>query len=49
MKFRPAGDIAGIVVLTNGAGGFYWLVPGFIFSYIVAFMNSWILLVEIRH
>jgi hypothetical protein len=40
--------IAGIVVLTNGVDGLYWIVPGFIFSYVVAFANSWVLLLEIR-
>jgi hypothetical protein len=40
--------IAGIVVLANGAGGLYWIVPGFIFSYLVAVTNSWVLLLEIR-
>ncbi len=40
--------IAGIIVLTRGAGGLYWLVPAIIFSFIKAILDAWVLLVEIN-
>ena len=40
--------IAGIVVLTRGAGGLYWLVPAIIISFIKAILDAWVLLVEIN-
>jgi hypothetical protein len=40
--------IAGAVVLAQGSVGLYWLVPGVIFCFLVAFSNAWVLLIEIN-
>ena len=40
--------VAGIIVLTLGAGGLYWLVPAVIISFIKALLDAWVLLVEIN-
>jgi len=40
--------VAGIIVLTRGAGGLYWLVPAIIISFIKALLDAWVLLVEIN-
>jgi hypothetical protein len=40
--------IAGILVLAQGANGLYWLVPGFIFCILAAFLDAWVLLIEIN-
>lgn len=40
--------IAGIVTLVAGSGGLYWLVPGILFSYGLALLDSWVLLIEIN-
>jgi modulator of FtsH protease len=40
--------IAGIMVLSEGLGGFYWLVPAVVFSFIKAVLDAWVLLVEIN-
>ena len=40
--------VAGIIVLTRGAGGLYWLVPAIIISFIKAILDAWVLLVEIN-
>ena len=40
--------IAGIVVLTVGFGGLYWLVAGMVFSTLAAMFDAWVLLVEIN-
>ena len=40
--------VAGIIVLTRGAGGLYWLVPAVIISFIKALLDAWVLLVEIN-
>lgn len=40
--------IAGIVLLTGNLSGIYWLVPGFLFSFIKAVIDAWVLLVEIN-
>ena len=40
--------IAGIIVLTRGAGGLYWLVPAILISFIKAILDAWVLLVEIN-
>jgi len=39
--------VAGIIVLTRGAGGLYWLVPAIVISFIKALLDAWVLLVEI--
>ncbi|MGZ3610142.1 MAG: hypothetical protein ACXWPS_01290 [Ktedonobacteraceae bacterium] len=40
--------VAGIIVLTRGADGLYWLVPAIIISFIKALLDAWVLLVEIN-
>jgi hypothetical protein len=40
--------VAGIALLMGASGARYWLVPGFVFSFVAGIVNSWILLVEIR-
>ena len=40
--------IAGIIVLTLGAGGLYWIVPAIVVSFIKAILDAWVLLVEIN-
>ena len=40
--------IAGIIVLTRGAGGLYWVVPAIVVSFIKAVLDAWVLLVEIN-
>ena len=40
--------IAGIVIIGIGPTGFYWLIPGIIFSFIKAVLDAWVLLVEIH-
>jgi hypothetical protein len=40
--------IAGIVVLTIGFDGLYWLVAGMVFSTLAAMFDAWVLLVEIN-
>ena len=40
--------VAGIIVLTRGAGGLYWLVPAIMISFIKALLDAWVLLVEIN-
>jgi hypothetical protein len=38
---------AGVSLVTGAGGGLYWLVPGFVFAFITAAVNGWVLLVEI--
>jgi modulator of FtsH protease len=40
--------IAGAVTVARGSGGLYWLVPGVIFCFLVAFFDAWVLLIEIN-
>lgn len=40
--------VAGIIVLTRGAGGLYWLVAAILISFIKAILDAWVLLVEIN-
>ena len=40
--------ICGIVILNHGVDGLYWIVIAFIFSYIKAVIDAWVLLVEIN-
>ncbi|HXZ03198.1 MAG TPA: hypothetical protein VEH81_00115 [Ktedonobacteraceae bacterium] len=40
--------VAGISVLTHGAGGLYWLVPAILISFAKAILDAWVLLVEIN-
>jgi modulator of FtsH protease len=39
--------VAGIVLLLDGPGALYWLVPGFVFSFLSGVVGAWVLLVEI--
>jgi len=39
---------AGAAVLFRGDGGLYWVIPGVVFSFLVAFYNAWVLLIEIK-
>jgi hypothetical protein len=39
--------IAAICLLTGIPGAFYWLVPGFFFSFFAGLVNSWVLLIEV--
>lgn len=38
---------AGIAMLMGGSGALYWLVPGFVFSFVAGTVSAWVLLVEI--
>jgi modulator of FtsH protease len=40
--------VVGIALLTGAPNAFYWLVPGFVFSFIAGGVSSWVLLVEIQ-
>lgn len=40
--------LAGVLLQTQGEGGFFWVVPGILFSYLVALLNGWVLLIEIN-
>lgn len=40
--------IAGVAVLVGGLGGLYMLVPGMVFSILVALFEAWVLLIEIN-
>jgi hypothetical protein len=39
--------IAGIALISGTPNALYWLVPGFIFSFIAGIVSAWVLLVEI--
>jgi modulator of FtsH protease len=40
--------VAGIALLMGVPGALYWLVPGFVFSFVSGVVSSWVLLIEIR-
>jgi modulator of FtsH protease len=40
--------VAGVVVLSRGEGGLYWLVPAFIAAFVVALVDAWVILVEVH-
>ena len=40
--------VAGASLLAGVGGGFYWLVPATVLSFIAAIANAWVLLVEIQ-
>jgi modulator of FtsH protease len=40
--------IAGALTLAQGTANYYWLVPGVISCFIVAFFDAWVLLIEIN-
>ena len=39
--------IAGVALLLEAPGALYWLVPGFILSFVAGVISAWVLLVEI--
>lgn len=39
--------VAGGCLLLGSQNGFYWLVPGFVFSFVAGVANAWVLLVEV--
>lgn len=39
--------LAGVMLLAGSSGAVYWLVPGFVFSFVAGVESSWVLLVEI--
>ena len=39
--------IAGIVMFFDVSAAIYWLVPGFVFSFVAGVANAWVLLIEI--
>jgi hypothetical protein len=40
--------VGAIFLLFGSSTGLYWLVPGFLLSFLAGVMNSWILLIEIN-
>ena len=39
--------IGGTCLLLGLPGGMYWLVPGFVLSFVAGVANAWVLLVEV--
>jgi len=39
--------VGGVCLLFGMPAGMYWLVPGFVFSFIAGVANAWVLLVEV--
>jgi hypothetical protein len=39
--------VAGLMLLEGSETALYWLVPGFVFSFVAAVISAWVLLVEI--
>jgi len=40
--------VAGCVILASGLAGLYWLVPAMLSSFLIAMLDAWVLLVEIK-
>jgi len=40
--------VAGLMLLLRSPTAVYWLVPGFVFSFVASMVSAWVLLVEIR-
>jgi hypothetical protein len=40
--------VAAIYLLSGSSAGLYWLVPGFLLSFLAGVINAWILLIEIN-
>jgi modulator of FtsH protease len=40
--------IASVLLFTGSPVGLYWLMPGFVFSFLAGVLNAWILLIEIN-
>ncbi len=38
--------VAGIVLLTGGATGFYWIVAAMLLSFLATFVDIWVLVIE---
>jgi hypothetical protein len=39
--------VAGLLLLQGWPAGLFWLVPGFVFSFVAGVANAWVLLIEI--
>ncbi len=39
--------VAGVTLLLGNPDALYWLVPGFVFSFVAGIVSAWVLLVEI--
>jgi modulator of FtsH protease len=39
--------VAGVYLLLGFPAGLYWLVPGFVFSFVAGVANAWVLLIEV--
>jgi hypothetical protein len=39
--------VGGVCLLLGLPAGLYWLVPGFVFSFVAGVANSWVLLIEV--
>ena len=39
--------VAGSMLLLGAPGALYWLVPGFVFSFVAGIISAWVLLLEI--
>jgi modulator of FtsH protease len=40
--------ISGIVIVSSGVDGIYWLLPAIIFSFMKSVLDAWVILVEIH-
>jgi modulator of FtsH protease len=40
--------VAAVMLLLGSPHAMYWLVPGFVFSFVASMVSAWVLLVEIR-
>lgn len=40
--------VSAIIIINNGYGGVYWLIPAIIFSFSKAVLDAWVILVEIH-
>ncbi len=40
--------VCGIWIIGAGASGVYWLIPAFLFSFMKAVLDAWVLLIEIH-
>lgn len=40
--------IAGVIFLTGGAEGFYWIVAATLLSFLTTFVDTWVLVIEIN-
>jgi hypothetical protein len=40
--------VSGVLIVTLGTSGLYWLVPAFLFCILAAFLDAWVVLIEIN-